>query len=77
MSTRNKLLWAIGILAIAGAALAYGVPMQYVLIAGVLLLCPAMMFMHGHGGHDKSAKQRKDSSSHMPVDESERRSKRE
>ena len=46
MSTRNKLLWSIGILAVAGGALAYGVPVQYVLIAGVLLLCPAMMFMH-------------------------------
>lgn len=72
MSTRNKLLCAIGILAIAGAALAYGVPVQYVLIAGVLLLCPAMMFMHGGSG-----KGRNDSSAGTAADRPERRSKQE
>lgn len=76
MSKRNKLLWAIGILAIAAAALAYGVPVEYVVIAGVLLLCPAMMFMHGGGEHDKSGKELKDSS-HKPAGEPKRRSKHE
>lgn len=75
MNRRNKVLWAIGILAIAGGALAYGVPVQYVLIAGLVLLCPLMMFMHGQGEHDESGKERNDRSSHTPVDPPEWRSK--
>lgn len=75
MSTRNKLLWAIGILAVAGGALAYGVPVYYVFIGGILLLCPAMMFMHGHGGRNETGKDGKDASSGMPSEPDKRSTK--
>ena len=54
MSTQTKWLWAAGILTAGAALLAFGVPARYVLIGGLLLLCPAMMFfMGGSRGHSK------------------------
>lgn len=44
MSIRSKWLWAVGILTAGAALFAFGVPAQTVLILGLVLLCPLMMF---------------------------------
>lgn len=57
MNTQRKWLWAIGATAAGAALVAFGVPLEYVLIGGFLLLCPAMMlFMGGHNTDGDSRK---------------------
>lgn len=69
MSAQKKWLWAVGAIAAGAALVAFGVPLQYVLIGGVLLLCPAMMiFMGGHGTDDAPGKGKTRASSDMPPD---------
>lgn len=57
MSTQNRWLWVVGALIVGGALVALGVPIQYVLVGGVVLLCPAMMlFMAKKGMNENSTK---------------------
>jgi hypothetical protein len=58
MSTRRKWLWAIGIIAAGGALVAFGVPMQYVLIGGFLLLCPPDDVFHGRTQYGRRVQER-------------------
>lgn len=50
MMTKGKWLLAVGVAAAALAALALGVAPGSLLLFGVALLCPAMMFFGMHGG---------------------------
>lgn len=56
MSIQSKWLWAAGILAAGAALVAFEVPMQYVLLGGLLLLCPLMMFFMGRHNMDGGSK---------------------
>ncbi|MGH2425027.1 MAG: hypothetical protein ACRDF1_01910 [bacterium] len=52
MKIERRWMWIGGILAVAGLALAVGVPLGTLLVVGALLACPAAMFlgMRGHQG---------------------------
>jgi hypothetical protein len=71
VGTQKKWLWAVGILAAGAALLAFGVPAPTVLILGLVLLCPLMMFfmMGGKNTHEGSKKD-PSSSSDTPRDDS-------
>ena len=51
MTSKGKLLSAVGLVIAGGAALAFGVSFSILLLIAVSLLCPAAMFfgMHGSG----------------------------
>lgn len=69
MSTQSKWLWLAGIIIIGGVLLLFGVPMQYVLLGGVLLLCPAMMLFMAKKARDENSK--RGASPHTPPDQSD------
>ena len=50
MITKGKVLCAAGLLMAAGIALGVGVSLSTILLFGVLLLCPAVMFFGMHRG---------------------------
>lgn len=77
MSTQSKWLWAVGILAAAAALLAFGVAMQNVLLIGLVLLCPAMMFFMGKNMHKGSGKDEPGAPSDTPHAGSDRASRQE
>lgn len=76
MNTQNKWLWAVGAIAVGAALVAFGVPLQYVLIGGLLLMCPAVMFFMG-SRHEDSKKDQPSASSHTPRDNPGKESKQE
>lgn len=71
MSTQKKWFWAVGILVAGAALLQFGVPAQTLLIGGLLLLCPLMMFFMG----DESKKDHPGASSHTAPDGTSKESK--
>lgn len=76
MRSQSKWLWAVGIIAGAAALLAFGVAMQYVLLIGLLLMCPLMMlFMGGKNMHAGSKKGEPAASSDTPHDGSDKASR--
>lgn len=52
MSTQRKWIIAAGIIALGAALVAWGLPAEYVVVGGLVLLCPLMMLFMG--GHDRS-----------------------
>ena len=50
MITKGKVLCAAGLLMAAGIALGVGVSLSTILLFGVSLLCPAVMFLGMHRG---------------------------
>lgn len=74
MSTQRKWLWAVGAIAAGTALVAFGVPAHYVLIGGLLLFCPAMMFFMGRE-HDGSKKEQPGAASATPRDSAGKDSK--
>lgn len=68
MSIQKKWLLTVGILTIGAALLAFGLPTQTVLILGLLLLCPLMMFFMMGGKHTQegSSKRQPDGTSNTP-----------
>lgn len=85
MSTQNKLLWIIGLLAGAAVALYLGVSPGTLLIIGALLLCPAAMYfgMRGMGQHGVSRPSgrdhgsNKDNSKTQPTEEQRQTQKKQ
>lgn len=56
MSTRGKWLWVVGALIVGAVLLDRGVPLQYVLVGAIVLLCPAMMLFMGKKHMDEEPK---------------------
>lgn len=71
MSKQSKWLWAIGILVLGAVLLDRGVPIQYLLLGGVLLLCPAMMLFMSKKGMDENSKKEPGASLDTPPDRSD------
>ncbi len=63
------------VVALAAAAVLFGVPLGTLLVVGVALLCPLMMLgMHGHGGehqHGRPAGSRGDRAPEGDADRTE------
>ncbi|MEX0805802.1 MAG: hypothetical protein WD688_21155 [Candidatus Binatia bacterium] len=60
MTGQRKWLWIVGAIAVAAVALGAGVPLGTLLLVGLLLLCPAVMYfgMRGMGTQQEGRSER-------------------
>ena len=76
MSKQSKWLWVVGALIVGGVLLDRGVPIQYILVGALVLLCPAMMLFMGKKHMDEDSKGKElGASPRGPESDTERKSK--